>query len=168
MLKKFYEKKLKANFHSDSLLGYNWPMLQDLGIKIVLLDIDNTLALHGSHEADDYARRVVAEIKAAGLAVCIISNAKSSRIKDYAKSLKIDFMSNAAKPGTVRILDKLSSSGLCPEEAILIGDQLLTDIWAGNNAKCYTMLVKQRYQDEPFHILLKRKIERFLIARYGL
>ncbi len=168
MLKKFYEKNLKADFYTENLLAYDWRSLKELGVRIILLDIDNTLAGHGSHQADDYAREVVALLKTFNFDICIISNAMSNRIKNYAEDLGVAYMSNAAKPSASKILEKLEQVQLKPEQAVLVGDQLLTDIWAGNNAKCHTLLVKPRYLEEAFHIKIKRKIERFFIKRYGL
>ncbi len=162
----FYQKKLKPDYLVKDLRNYDWSQLKQKGIKIVFLDIDNTLALHGSFQPDDFAIEVVNNIISYDLNICVLSNAKSNRSKEYATHLNVAYMNNAMKPSPKRLLQKLRDVKLEPNQAILVGDQLFTDVWAGKNAKCFTMLVKQRYDQEAIQIRFKRKIERLFMKYY--
>ena len=53
-------------------------------------------------------------------------------------------------------------------ECLIIGDQLLTDIWAANRAGTKSLLVRPLYQMEALNVRLKRLIEQWLIKRYGI
>ena len=133
---------------------------------MVFLDIDNTLAEHGSRQADDYAQRAVSLIKSFDFLICILSNALSDRIADYAKSLNVEYMAQANKPGIKKILQKLAELNIQPQQTLMIGDQIFTDIWAGKRAGCVTIMVEQRFANEAIQIRFKRKLERFLFKRY--
>lgn len=166
MLKKLYLEKWKPDYKADNLLEIDWAKFKSEGIEFVFLDIDNTLAEHGSRQADQYAHQVVNLIKEHDLPLCILSNALNNRIEEYAKSLNVDFMGQANKPSTKQITAKLKELKVEPEKTLLIGDQLFTDIWAGNKAGCITILVKQRFLKEAFQVRIKRGLERFLLRRY--
>ena len=166
MLKRWYEKSLKPDYRVKDLFSINWADFKEQGIKLVFLDIDNTLAEHGSRQADDYARKSVDLIKSFDLSICILSNALSERIADYAKSLNVAYMAQAKKPGIKKIMQRLSELNLQPEQTLMIGDQIFTDIWAGRRAGCVTIMVEQRFANEAIQIRFKRKIEQFLFKRY--
>ncbi|HHT25134.1 MAG TPA: YqeG family HAD IIIA-type phosphatase [Clostridiaceae bacterium] len=166
MLKRWYEKSLKPDYRFKDLLTIDWAEFKAKGIKLVFLDIDNTLAEHGSRQADDYAREAVSLIESFDLPICILSNALSDRITDYAKSLDVPYMAQANKPGTKKILQKIAELNLRPEQTLMVGDQIFTDIWAGKRAGCVTIMVEQRFANEAIQIRFKRKLERFLFKRY--
>ncbi|NLJ94427.1 MAG: YqeG family HAD IIIA-type phosphatase [Clostridiaceae bacterium] len=166
MLKKFYHSKLKPDYYAEDLRSFDWQQLKKHKIKIIFLDIDNTLAKHGSRKPDDYAIAVVQIIQDHGFDICILSNAMSERIEEFAGHLKVDFLENARKPSPKRLINKLQETNYNASEAILVGDQLFTDVWAGNNAGCMTVLVKQRFYDEAIQVKLKRKLEQWFINRF--
>lgn len=167
MLRKFYQKKLEADYISPDLLTFDWSLVKKLGISLLFFDIDNTLAKHGSVSPDAYAREVVQRLKSYNFKLCILSNAKSQRGQKYSEELGIDYLGNARKPSPKAIIKKLQQYGLEAQQSLLVGDQLFTDIWAGKNSGCPTLLVKQRFPEEVFYVKLKRIFERFLIKLYG-
>lgn len=75
-------------------------------------------------------------------------------------------MAQAKKPGIKKIMQRLSELNLQPEQTLMIGDQIFTDIWAGRRAGCVTIMVEQRFANEAIQIRFKRKIEQFLFKRY--
>ena len=56
--------------------------------------------------------------------------------------------------------------GTTRENTLFIGDQIFTDIWGANNAKLHSILVKQIDKKEEIQIVLKRIIEKPIIALY--
>lgn len=167
MFKSFYEKKLKADYYTEDLRKVDWQIFKDKGIKLIFLDIDNTLAKHGSRKPDSYALEVIKILYSYDFKLCILSNARSNRIEEYAAHLKVDSMENARKPSPKKLIDKLEELNVDSRNSVLAGDQLFTDIWAGNNANCLTILVKQRFEEEAFQVRLKRRLERYFFKKYG-
>ncbi len=136
--------------------------LYEKGYRLALLDIDNTLALHGSRESKTYAEEQIRRFEAAGFKVYILSNAKQERAESFGKSLQtknVVTIGGAGKPGTKGIEEALRQSGCTKDETLLFGDQLFTDIWAGRKAGVKTVLLDRLGPREPWYIWLKRRGE---------
>lgn len=58
--------------------------------------------------------------------------------------------------------------GLAPNETIMVGDQLMTDVYGGNRQGLYTVLVLPiSAQDEGFGTRVNRRLERIVKSRLG-
>ena len=78
MLQKFYDEKLKADYETTDLRLFNWQIIKNQKIKIVFLDIDNTLVKHGSREPDEYAKQVIQVLRKHEFDICILSKDRKS------------------------------------------------------------------------------------------
>ena len=126
------------------------------GFRYALLDFDNTLAPDHYTEPIPYSYEMVKRMQEAGFSLCLVSNAKSERSKKIADMLKIPCVSYANKPGTSGVLKAMALIGAAKENTMMIGDQLFTDIAAGNRAGLYTILVERYAKKEVFYVVLKR------------
>ena len=52
------------------------------------------------------------------------------------------------------------------EETIFIGDQVFTDVFGGNRANMYTILVRPIHPKEEIQIVLKRYLEKIVMRQY--
>lgn len=138
------------------------------GYLLVMLDIDNTLAHHGSDRADEYACEIVRRIQAAGLICWIVSNGKKDRIGRYAASIDLPYVAMSNKPSRRAFRHVCQLTGIAADRAIMIGDQLLTDIFGARRAGCHTILVHPRSQQEAWNVRVKRGIEKPLLRRFKL
>lgn len=132
------------------------------GFRLALLDIDNTLAIHGSHESKAYASAQIERFREAGMIPYILSNALRERAASFGDSLKasdVITIGEANKPGTKGIYEAIERAGVSKEETLLFGDQLFTDIWAGKRAGVKTVLLDRLSPKEPWYIWLKRRGE---------
>lgn len=152
-------KSLSPEYYCDDLRSVDWEALKAEGFKLILLDLDNTLSSHGSTEADQYAYSVVQAIQTAGLVPCLLSNASGDRGVLFAKSLGIEGIGQAGKPKTKKILKKVFDLGFGPEETMLIGDQLFTDVLCARRAGITPVKVRPRFKKELFSVRLKRPLE---------
>ena len=84
------------------------------------------------------------------------ANAKSERSKNIADMLKIPCVSYANKPGTSGVLKAMNLIGAKPENTVMIGDQVFTDMIAGNKAGLFTIFVERYSKKEVFYVVLKR------------
>lgn len=165
-LKDRYYDSWRADCHFKSLAEVDWECVRAAGIKLVLLDIDNTLARHGSFSAEPYAVAQVKRILDAGLACWLLSNAVGRRIESYAASLGIRHLGQANKPSGRKIRRAILKENVKPEETLIVGDQLFTDIWAGKRAGTKTMLVDKLFDDEAWNVRLKRRLECLITDKY--
>ena len=162
---------IRARFFPDRIVStpavIDFEALATQGFRIVLVDIDNTIALHGSTTADTFAKKVIERIKSADLCPVIVSNAGIERARSYADSLGISFIAHARKPGIDSICRDLAQRGCPRENALVIGDQLLTDVWSARRAGIPVVLTAKRSPKELFTVRIKRLLESILIKLGG-
>lgn len=164
-------QRVRDTFYPDMIVpspdAIDYGRLARLGCRIVLLDIDNTLAPHGTREGDAFARRIVAMVQEAGLLPVIASNAKEDRARTFADSLGVPFISNARKPDARAICLDLEGRDCQPAEAVMVGDQLLTDVLSARRGKIPVILTDRRSRSELVTIRFKRGLEWILIRLGG-
>ena len=144
--------------------------LREKGIRLVLADLDNTLAPYEESLPSPRLKAWKEELEASGITLFVVSNSrKSRRCPDFCQALGIPYVRHAGKPGTKGFQEALEQTGAAPTEAVMVGDQIFTDILGGNRAGIATLLVHPmawgknpgrllRYAAEtPFRLLGKRK-----------
>lgn len=141
---------------ADKVADIDLPALREKGFRFALLDFDNTLAPDHSKEPVPYSYEMIEKLRDAGFSMCLVSNAKSDRSKNIAEMLKIPCVSYANKPGTSGVLKAMELLGADKSNTVMVGDQLFTDIAAGNRAGLYTIFVEKYARKEVFYVALKR------------
>lgn len=154
---------------ADRLSQIDLQALRARGVKTLLLDLDNTITPWRSLEVPE---DMAAWLQAAKLhfRVCIVSNtSKMKRLETLKERLGIEGVGFASKPwGLKRVAADL---GLVPEETVVVGDQLITDIAGGNMIGAHSILVKPVSRDEFFGTKFVRAAEAvilWLLKRRGL
>lgn len=141
--------------------------LVEQGIQAVLLDLDNTLVPWQKVGVPDAVRQWVDSLKRAGLRLCLVSNTRRRRrLEVLAKRLDIAYVPRAFKPrrsGLRQALEKLQAT---PEQAVMIGDQIFTDVWGGNRMGMRTILVLPMARREFIGTRVSRLLERILLWAY--
>ena len=69
-----------------------------LPVRLLLLDVDNTLSRHGEKEPAPGVEAWVRRMEQAGFLLLILSNNTKKRVAPFAAKLGIPFMSRCAKP----------------------------------------------------------------------
>lgn len=134
-------------------------------IKGVITDLDNTLIAWDNPGGTPELRAWLQTMKEAGIPVVILSNNHHGRVKRVADQLGVLFTSDAKKPsrrGFRRAIDML---GVSQDEVVIVGDQLLTDVFGGNRLGIRSILVMPLVETDLVWTLLNRKIEKFLFKR---
>jgi HAD superfamily phosphatase (TIGR01668 family) len=130
------------------------------GFRLVLLDLDNTLSPHGSIQPDPIACQAVENIRAAGLLPALVTNARKERSIAFATLLEIPVVAFAGKPFVRKINQFIQKSGYTPNQTLLIGDQIFTDILAAKRAGLHAVLVQPLNKEEAINIRMKRWFEK--------
>ena len=89
-----------------------------------------------------------------------------NRRRVLAATLGLPFVAWARKPSAQGIREACRIENIEPEAAVMIGDQILTDIVSAHRAGCYAVLVNPRYHQEAWHIRLKRFFEKLICRRF--
>ena len=105
----------------------------DRGVRLLLLDIDNTLAPYTVDTAGAPLRDWVRQMRDAGLELFLLSNNKGDRPEKFAAALGLSYVKRARKPFTKTARAVMTKLGFTPGETAFIGDQIYTDALC---AKC--------------------------------
>ena len=113
------------------------------GVRLLLCDLDYTLAPKSQREPDEGLRRWLCELTQAGVTVMILSNNRSSkRVDDFCHALGIDYVGHAQKPSTKGLRRAMAKAGVTAGETAMLGDKLLTDMLAANLAGAAALMVE--------------------------
>ena len=146
--------------------------LKDHGVRLVLADLDNTLAPYEEALPSPALRAWKAELEENGITLFVVSNSRRpNRAQQFCANLDVPFISHAGKPHAAAFQQAMERCGCTAEETIMIGDQIFTDIWGGHNAgiravyirpiALNTLFRKIRYGIEaPFRLLCRMRGER--------
>lgn len=135
------------------------------GKRSILLDRDNTLVPRDTNVPPAEVVAWLDHARELGFELCMVSNNwHRDQVRASAGALKMDFISHAMKPAPFAIDAGLRRLGAARESAVLIGDQLYTDVWGGNLAGVDTILVKPQTEVDLWYTRIFRIFERRALA----
>lgn len=143
--------------------------LRAQGFQALLLDVDNTLLPWKSADLPESSRRWVEQAKKAGLRPVLVSNTHyPRRLNRIASELGIPAIAHSLKPRR-HGFEKAAALAQCElKHAVVVGDQLLTDIWGGNRLGAYTILVNPVHTREFVGTKVSRMVERVIFRLLGM
>ncbi|MBR6223526.1 MAG: YqeG family HAD IIIA-type phosphatase [Lachnospiraceae bacterium] len=160
MLKRFF-----PNTECNSTYKIDFEDYYKRGYRGVIFDIDNTLVPHDA-PADDRAIALMKRLKEIGFKVCLLSNNKEPRVKSFNEPLDVFYIFKANKPVKSGYRKAMEIMGTDEKTTLSVGDQLFTDVWGANRVGIYTILVRPIHPKEEIQIVLKRILEKPIIASY--
>lgn len=133
---------LLPTLRADALTDVKPDIFWERGIRLVMLDFDNTIVPYTTDEPTPLMAAWLTWVKDAGLYVCVVSNSKRDRVQIFCKKHGLDCITHAKKPSGKGIRQCLEKYGVKPQEAVLIGDQIYTDTLGANGCGVQSILVK--------------------------
>lgn len=143
---------------SVDLIDPAW--LQKQGVKLVLLDRDNTVVPRSTRRLAPEAADWAARLRAAGIEVFIISNNfHSKQIDETAAELGCGSIDHAMKPCPLALRAAMRRMGVTADETVMVGDQVFTDVASGNLAGVRTILVRPQSTRDLWYTQIMRLAE---------
>lgn len=142
-------------------------VLEKMGIRGLILDIDNTLTTHDNPVPMDGVTEWVENMKRHGIGMVIVSNNHEPRVKPFADLIGLEYVCDGAKPLARGYREAARILGLPKEELAAVGDQLFTDA-AGANLFGIRMLFTEPIEKEPSSkrfIRFKRILEKPFLSK---
>ncbi len=136
------------------------------GKRGIICDIDNTLCRDEQFEIEPTSRKFIEDAKKMGFKICLMSNNGEKRVRPVAEELSCSYHFKAHKPKAQAYLTCLKKIGVRKEDAVMVGDQLFTDIFGANKLSIYSILVEKINKKEIFQIKLKRPFEKIVLLFY--
>ena len=143
-------KKILPDEFQKSVLDINPLDLKNKGFKLVLLDIDNTIAKYEDAEPDEATKKWVNSVKDVGLAVCVFSNNRPRRVHTFGEHLKTKSFPLSTKPFKRQYKAIIREFSVPAEEICAIGDQLFMDVLGAKRMGIYVILVDRIYDTGTF------------------
>ncbi len=136
------------------------------GVRCVLFDRDNTVVPRDTGVAPESVMDWICRVREAGIALCMVSNNfHSQQVEASAAELGCAVVHHAMKPAPFAVRRALAIVGVDASEAVLIGDQVFTDVMAGNLAGVRTILVEPQSTSDLWYTHIFRVFERAIGAR---
>lgn len=150
----------------ETIYDIDLEALHESGIRGIITDLDNTLV--GTRERDATPELIdwLSVVKERGFQIVIVSNNNKLRVSTFADPLNIPFIYRARKPLNHAFRNAQQRLGLNVEAIVVIGDQLMTDVFGANRMGMRSILVRPiSPKDESPGTRINRMLERFFLKQ---
>jgi HAD superfamily phosphatase (TIGR01668 family) len=154
---------LTPDLYYSSLFAVDLDTLAGRGIDTILIDLDNTILPRGALTLEDRAHEWVAVAKKR-FKVGIVSNNSKGHPVEMAEQLGVVLVAKALKPSRRGVRAAMAQLGSMPAATALVGDQMFTDVLAGNRAGVTTVLVGPLVEHDLPHTLVLRRLQARIMA----
>ena len=159
-------KRFVPEYYFETIDMASAEFLSSIGVKGIILDVDNTLEPYENPKPTEKVLLWFDSLNKAGIKAAIVSNNDKERIDLFNEELGLVAYSKSGKPGKKNILRALSDIGVAKEDAIFMGDQVFTDVWAAHNAGIRAILVPPIKDKRDLLTRFKRLLEVPVLKKY--
>lgn len=146
------------------------------GRRYLCLDLDNTLLPQTGTVVSDSVKECLKRLRSSGLVseICLISNViipgpRVARLHRLAAELEISHVVPGyfftRKPKAYPFLKALSLLGAKPQECVMVGDQIFSDILGGNKMGFYTIWLEPMSGDHWSTLITGRRVREKAIVQ---
>ncbi|MFI5385498.1 MAG: shikimate dehydrogenase [Fimbriimonadales bacterium] len=148
---------------AESLQAIDLDRLWSGGKRLILLDVDHTIVKWKAEEFSPEVLDWIARAKQMGFGLCIISNTRRpQRLQRLSEKLGIETVRGKFKPSRAMFRLALIKFKCTSDQAVMIGDQLITDILGANRAGINAIWVRKMEGKEFAGTKVNRLMERVL------
>ena len=141
-------------------------MIRASGKSALLCDIDNTLATYDDPTPPEELVKWIKNMQDGGVRVAFVSNNSWERVKGFNEELRLVAYAKAGKPSTRFLQMAINDLGVEKRDAVLLGDQLLTDCAAAKTFGIPAIIVPPiKDKTTPF-FKFKRWLEKPYMKKY--
>ena len=126
---------------AGSLTELTPGMLEQRGIRLLMLDFDNTIVPYTTDVPTGEMLSWLREMEESDIRLCVVSNSRKGRVPRFCGEYGLDCITHAKKPFRRGIRQCLERYGVPPSQAALAGDQIYTDTLGANCAGMLSILV---------------------------
>lgn len=157
-------KNFLPDEHVDSIFHITPKKLGEMGIKGVITDLDNTLVEWNRPEATPELLRWIDWMREHHIYITVVSNNSEQRVRRFSDPVQLPFIYKARKPMVRSFQRAMRDMDLQKDEIVVVGDQILTDVYGGNRLGVHTILVVPIAKNDGWYTKLNRKVEKYLLA----
>ncbi len=165
----------KPDIYKRDIYSIDYKKLKSSGIKCILFDLDNTLVPYYRNRPSRKLKDFIEKLKDMGFKVILFSNSNKKRLTPFKNILELDCSASSRKPSEKKFKKVLKEYKFDQSEVVIIGDQIITDVFGGNRIGILSILVKPISKKEPIWTKINRirenkkirKLERMGIFKRG-
>lgn len=158
----FYQKCI-PHAYCASIFDIDYKELRKQGISALFFDLDNTIIGYDEKKLHENQIRFLIDL-AQHFKIVILSNTNYKRVCLALEDLKLPFIWYATKPLKRGFKKALKIVQVNKEDVMMIGDQLMTDVYGANRMGIKAILVKSLKRKSDRKITkFNRKIEQRVI-----
>ena len=117
-------------------------LLEERGIRLLMLDFDNTIVPYTTDVPTGEMISWLRDMRKSSIQLCVVSNSHNDRVPKFCREYGLDCITHAQKPFSRGIRECLGKYNIPASEAALVGDQIYTDTLGANGAGVMPILVK--------------------------
>ena len=149
------------------IFNINYEKLKKDGYKILIFDLDNTIGNIKEKKCDKETIKLLNSLNK-DFKVIIASNSGKKRVDTFCEGLDCLKIHFSLKP-TGKIIRKIKKKYKIDEsKMVIIGDQLLTDVFLGNRYKLLTILVDKKGKEDLKITKINRNFEQRIKKKYNI
>lgn len=159
-------KYLLPDYYFKDIYSITPQLLCKLGIKAVILDIDNTLVTYDDPVPTESVWKWLKELEAADIKISFVSNNNEERCSLFNRDLGYFYSSDSKKPSPKQALRAMEHMNTTPDSTAVIGDQLFTDVLSGKRIGLTAFLVDPIKDKISLLFKFKRFFERIILKKH--
>lgn len=151
--------QFKPTWMIESIYDLNPIELKQNNIKAILTDLDNTLIAWDNPSGSALLHQWLQTMKDNQIPVVVVSNNNYKRVQSAVQPFGLPFIARSLKPLKFGLKKALQMYNFQPDEVVMVGDQMLTDILVANRMKIKSILVKPLRETDAWNTRINRLIE---------
>lgn len=158
-------RKFKPTWMIEEVSHITPQFLKEQGIQAIMTDLDNTLIAWNCPNGTPELKEWLADLDNHHIQVIVVSNNNSERVAEAVAPFQLTFIAPARKPLKKGFKAAQEQLNVSKDACVMIGDQLLTDIYGGNRFGIKTILVKPLVTTDAWNTRINRFIERWIMKK---
>ncbi|MBQ7836502.1 MAG: YqeG family HAD IIIA-type phosphatase [Clostridia bacterium] len=161
-----FEKLLMPDMMPEHFYDVTPDIVKSFGAKALICDIDNTLVTYDDPVPTEQVLQWIEAMNDAGIKVSFVSNNDHERVELFNRDLGFVAYAKSGKPFVKNLKAACNDLGIDKSEAVLLGDQLLTDCAAAKRFGIKAIIVPPIKDKTTLFFRTKRLIEKPYVAKF--
>jgi uncharacterized protein len=135
-------------------------LIRKMKANAVILDVDNTLAIHGSQVPLEGTINWARYMRSQDIKIIIVSNNFKKRVAPFAAKYDLPFLSFSMKPFPPAYYRAIHKMGVRRKDAVVVGDQIFTDVIGANLSFMKSILLVPMQKEQSLSFRIRRGCEK--------
>ncbi len=139
-----FKKYLRLIFpdrECSNVFDIDYSRLEESEKEAIIFDLDNTLSTWNDKNLTEDVLKLLSDLDEMGFKLGILTNSKPEGLKEIKEKSDCPVISNASKPLSKGFEELLSRLNVDPEDSVMVGDQIFTDMLGANRLSMEIILV---------------------------